>query len=210
MFTVYGPGITNPISLEKLFVYPAVAKAAAIAPKQAIKPDTNTGSPSTVAFRSGVLRKQYQSAESDSQRSPSLKATQIMTAPVVSLESHDSVVEALKMMDTEPFRHIPVLSPDYRLVGMISDRDILRCSCGSGSLCIHCAEDKQNILIESIMKSPVLSAGLDTDARHIARLFVEQRIGAMPVADQGQLLGIITRSDILRAVMVHFELNLWM
>jgi len=52
-------------------------------------------------------------------------------------------------------------------------------------------------LIESIMISPVLSAGLNTDARHIARLFVEQRIGAMPVADQGQLLGIITRSDIL-------------
>ncbi len=210
MFTVYGPGITNPVPLEKLFVQPGVKKAVPVAPKQAVEEEGAAGSSQYSAFRSVMAKQQYQAANSVSSRSPALKASQIMTEPVVSLQSHASVDAALHMIDASPFRHIPVLSQDYRLVGMVSDRDILRCRCNSTAECISCSNDKQHILIESIMISPVLSAELHTDARHIARLFVEQRIGAMPVADQGQLLGIITRSDILRAVMVHFDLNLWL
>jgi len=210
MFTVYGPGITNPVPLEKLFVRPAVTKTAAVAPKQRIKAGTGGDLDTASAYRSAQAKQYYQAAQSVSHRSPSLKAAQIMIEPVISLQSNDSVAVALNMIGTHSFRHIPVLSPDYHLVGMVSDRDILRCRCGTGAVCIHCAEDKKHILIESIMKSPVLSAGLSTDARHIARLFVEQRIGAMPVADHGLLVGIITRSDILRAVMVHFDLSLWL
>ncbi len=60
------------------------------------------------------------------------------------------------------------------------------------------------------MKDHVLSASADTDARYIARLFVEQRIGALPMMnDQQRLAGMITRSDILKAVMIHFDLSLW-
>jgi len=73
------------------------------------------------------------------------------------------------------------------LVGMLSDRDIVRCMCGSGSACLHCSKDKQEILIDSIMTSPVLTADINTDARHIARLFVERKIGAIPVMDENTL-----------------------
>ncbi|MFV2031347.1 MAG: CBS domain-containing protein [Gammaproteobacteria bacterium] len=59
------------------------------------------------------------------------------------------------------------------------------------------------------MKSPVLTASEDTDVRYIARLFVEQRIGALPIVADGELKGIVTRSDVLSAVMRHFVLQLW-
>lgn len=60
------------------------------------------------------------------------------------------------------------------------------------------------------MTSNVLSASSDTDVRYIARLFVENRIGAMPVVlKNGNLAGIITRSNILDAVMRHFNMELW-
>ena len=63
--------------------------------------------------------------------------------------------------------------------------------------------------IEQLMTQPVLAANVDTDVRYIARLFVERRIGAMPVAKEGQLMGIVTRSDVLGAVMRHYTLELW-
>jgi len=210
MFTIYGPGITNPVPLEKLFVRPAVTKPAAITPEQAIKASTDTAYSPPTAYPTAIGNQKYQHAESPADQSPSLKAAQIMRTPVVSITSDASISEALDILDSAGFRHIPVLSPDSELVGMISDRDILQCMCGTEATCIHCASDKQGISIASIMTGSVLSTAVETDARHIARLFVEQRIGAMPVMENEQLVGIITRSDILRAVMVHFDLDLWL
>jgi len=210
MFTVYGPGVTDPITLDNLFVRPLVTKTAAIAAKQAIKEGADHGSSPASAYRSAMGKQKYQAAERAPERRPLLKAAQLMTAPVTYMLSTAPVSEALELLSTQAFRHFPVLSPDQQLVGMVSDRDIVRCMCGSGSVCVHCAEDKQEILIESMMKTHVLSASVETDARHIARLFVEQRIGAMPITENDQLVGMITRSDILRAVMVNFDLNLWL
>ncbi|MDQ6999236.1 MAG: CBS domain-containing protein [Mariprofundus sp.] len=209
MFTVYGPGATDPIPLERLFVRPAVTKPAAISAMQGIKAKTNANVHSGSESHSAAGLQQYHSAETIREKNPSLKAVQIMTTSVVYVLSSASVAVALKELESSQFRHIPVLSDEYQLVGMISDRDIVRCMCGSGNVCVHCAKDKQEIRIETIMKGNVLSASVDTDARYIARLFVEQRIGAMPITDEGQLVGMITRSDILKAVMVHFDLNLW-
>jgi len=210
MFTVYGPGVTNPIALEKLFVRPAVTKTTAVAAKQAIKAGYDNGSSPASAYRSAVGKQKYQAAERATERRPLLKAAQLMTVPVTYILSTASVSEALELLSSGTFRHFPVLSPEHQLIGMVSDRDIVRCMCGSGSICVHCAEDKQEILVESMMKGNVLSASVETDARHIARLFVERRIGAMPITENDQLVGMITRSDILRAVMVNFDLNLWL
>jgi len=211
MFTVYGPGLTNMIPLEQLFVRPAVTKTAAIAAQQAIKSKKGTHFSLSSAFdhHSGKGVQKYQSAESLGEKSSSLKAMHIMTAPVVYLLSSATVSEVLTTLEVGGFRHVPVLSAEHQLVGMISDRDIVRCMCGSGSVCVHCSKDKQEMSVEMIMKGNVLSASVDTDARHLARLFVEQRIGAVPITDKGLLVGMITRSDILRAVMVHFDLNVW-
>ena len=208
MFTVYGPGITDPVSLERLLVRPAVRKTAAVAGQQAIKAETQ-GSAHPAASQLAGGQQKYQQAERDKAPRAELKAGQIMSTPVRYILSTHSLPEALKMLEQADFRHFPVLSPERQLIGMISDRDIVRCLCGSDSTCMHCAEDKQEILVASMMKDHVLSAHIDTDARHIARLFVEQRIGAMPITEHDQLVGMITRSDILRAVMVHFDLNLW-
>jgi len=190
-------------------VRPAVTKAAAITPEQAIKASGNTGYPPGSAHRAVLGQKKYRAAASAVDQTPSLKAAQIMSSPVVSVSSNASVYEALEMLESGGFRHIPVLSLELKLVGMISGRDIVKCMCGTETVCVHCASEKQDILIENVMTGHVLSSNIGTDARHIARLFVEQRIGSMPVMDRDQLVGIITRSDILRAVMVHFDLNLW-
>ena len=54
-----------------------------------------------------------------------------------------------------------------------------------------------------------VTADVDTGARYITQLFVEQRIGAMPVATDIVLRGIITRSDVPGALMRHYVLESW-
>ena len=159
--------------------------------------------------KSEMGKQRYMAAESFSEQSKSLKAEQVMSTPIVYLLSSATVSVALETLSSNEIRHIPILSSEHQFVGMISDRDIIRCMCGSGSVCVHCSKGKSNLFVESIMKGDVLSASVETDARHIARLFVEQRIGAIPITKDDVPVGIITRSDILKAVMVHFDLNLW-
>jgi acetoin utilization protein AcuB len=136
-------------------------------------------------------------------------AEQIMISPVLTLEPQTTIDAALTLFRTKPIRHLPVVSSAGLLVGMVSERDVLR----------HLARDTQSDAapsrqdrggrIEHLMTSPVLTASEDTDIRYIARLFVEQRVGALPIVTAGELKGIIARSDVLNAVMRHFALELW-
>lgn len=210
MFIAYGPGITNPILLEKLFVKPAVVKVAKAAKTKKLKQEKTLGYDSSVsAYRSEIARKAYQTEESALPQKSSLKASQIMTSPVMSLQAHIPAREAVAILNENDFRHIPVLSNQNQLVGMVSDRDVYRCMCGSNAICLHCSSDKESVLVEHVMKDQVLAASVDVDARYIARLFVEERVGAMPIVENDQLVGIVTRSDILKAVMLHFNLDIW-
>jgi len=210
MFIAYGPGITNPIALENIFVKPAVVKTSKVIKDKGITgEDSLHDDSSSSAYRSERARKVYQSEESALPSKLSLKASQIMTAPVISLEASVSAREAVKTLEASGFRHIPVLSDQNQLIGMVSDRDVYRCMCGSDVGCLHCSSDKAEVRVEHIMKDQVLAASVDVDARYIARLFVEERVGAMPVVENNQLVGIVTRSDILKAVMLHFSLDVW-
>jgi acetoin utilization protein AcuB len=210
MFIAYGPGITNPIALEKLFVKPAVAKVSRTPKSRNITDEDSLHDDSSAStYRSERARKAYQSEESALPSKLSLKASQIMTTPVISLQACARAREAVKTLETSGFRHIPVLSHQNQLVGMVSDRDIYRCMCGSDAVCLHCSSDKEGVLVENVMKDQVLAASADVDARYIARLFAEQRVGAMPIVENDQLVGIVTRSDILKAVMLHFSLDVW-
>ncbi len=146
---------------------------------------------------SDIVQQSYQSVEHDSDNHHVVLASEIMVTPVEVLSDTAMISEAISLFHAKQFRHVPVVSKDQSLVGMISDRDILRYS---GS---------QFNEVTKVMKTDVVSASSDTDVRYIARLFVEGKIGAMPIIDSGKLTGILTRSDILRAVMKNFHIGLW-
>ncbi len=129
-------------------------------------------------------------------------AEQIMTSPVITLSPESTVGQAFKLFHDYKFRHVPVTTSDYKLQGIISDRDILRIL---GRTC----EENSSSKISEVMISEVLTASRKTDIRYIIRLFVENRIGSMPVMDERKLVGMITRSDILKAVLKHYEIELW-
>ena len=135
-------------------------------------------------------------------------AEEIMTGPVVSLSPDADLVDTWKLLCEKRFRHVPVVSKEGALVGIVSDRDILL------RAALIAAAETANMshpggTIREIMQTRVLTSGPTTEIRQIARVFFQERIGAMPIVDgQGKLAGMITRSDILRALIDHDMIGL--
>jgi acetoin utilization protein AcuB len=138
-----------------------------------------------------------------------LHAGQIMTSPVVSLSPQQTASDALAIFQESAFRHLPVVGDDNKLAGIISDRDVLHYFGGISQDYRFQVPNRSDRPVEQLMQSPVLTATGDTDVRYIARLFVDQRIGSMPIVTESTLVGIVTRSDVLSAVMRNFVLELW-
>ena len=145
------------------------------------------------------------------ERGPALHAHQIMTSPVITLTPDVSITQAWRLFRERRFRHIPVLGNDKKIFGIISDRDLLRYAATSGSVPPYSDTAPESATsIESMVKTRVIVSSRDTEIREIAKILFEQRVGAMPVVgENGQLEGIITRSDILRTLINHAPLELW-
>lgn len=158
----------------------------------------------------GIASQTYKEVKAASDNKPAVLANEIMSSPVDVLPPSASIAVALAIFHDKGFRHLPVVSPEQGLVGILSDRDVLRYMSGITSTYNKTIAHDITGKVSDLMTSNVLSATSDTDVRYIARLFVENRIGAMPVVQEnGNLSGIITRSNILDAVMRHFNMAVW-
>lgn len=185
-----------------------VSKATAIQPvgheNQAPKQQPNQGSSS---FQSRL----YEQAQAFSQASPStLMARDIMASPVTTLPLTASLAQAWDLVKNKRFRHIPIQTPDGKLVGILSDRDLSRGTVDSALAGIKGSAYLAKITIEAYVNHPVLVAAPEATLLAIAHVLLEERIGAIPiVSGENELLGMITRSDILRLIVSHPHFEQW-
>ena len=214
-FIVIGPGIHDPIKLDTLFDRRTVEKPGAVSPKRRI--ETNDPFDPAQNYPDVLIRRDrdqafaaYQQVEALHEEKPVVVARQIMSSPVVTLKEQATVDEAVALFHARRFRHVPVTADGGDLIGMISDRDLLHALSGLNERYERqrAAADVHD-RVTALMRSPVLTAVENTDVRLIARLFVEYHIGAVPVLAGQGIAGLITRSDVLRAVMLHYGLELW-
>ena len=139
-------------------------------------------------------------------RQPAVTAAQIMTAPVVTLAPDATLDEAWQLFRTRRFRHVPIAAANGTVAGILSDRDLMReaLARAAGPPATWAAS------VREVMATDVLTARPEATIRQVARVLFDERIGAMPIVDaSGVLAGILTRSDILRAVLGSAPLELW-
>lgn len=154
-------------------------------------------------------------------RQPALTAAHIMTAPVLTLPVDASVREALALMGARAIRHVLVTSAEGALVGLVSDRDLPRLVVdplqgpapdspvgADGSAPGHLLPPLDAEL-RAVMSTRLLTAPPDTHIREIAQVMVDERVSCVPVLDQDRLVGIVTSTDVLRAVVTRSPLDLW-
>lgn len=156
----------------------------------------------------------YQNSNSKENKAKLIKqAKDIMTSPVISLSLISTIDQAWDLFQKHGFRHIPVLSSEQKVMGIVSDRDMIRTSA-----LVRQREGRQETetalssasAIKEIMSHQVISASEDTMIREIADLMFRHKLGSVPIVDtENRLKGIITRSDILHAIVNEGPLELW-
>jgi acetoin utilization protein AcuB len=126
-----------------------------------------------------------------------------MTREPITINDDTSMIKAIHMMKQHRFRRLPVLHQG-KLVGLITDRDLKEASPSKATtLDVHelyylLAE----LQVKEIMTRNPLSVSQGDTVEHAAQLMLEQTISGLPVVDaQGELVGIITQSDVFRAFM---------
>ncbi|HET8530092.1 MAG TPA: CBS domain-containing protein [Methylomirabilota bacterium] len=126
---------------------------------------------------------------------------ELMTGGLTTVHGETSVQEARELMTRKRIRHLPVTSPGGRLVGIITDRDI-RLNLPSPATSLSVGEINHlltKLTVGQVMTRSVITIGPDRPVREGAQLILEHRIGALPVVDDGHLIGILTETDIVRA-----------
>lgn len=145
----------------------------------------------------------------------SVKAVDIMTKTVVTVQPDTSVQEAAKLMAVKEVSGIPVIDSIRRVVGVLSEKDFLsrmgsggpktfmdvvaRCLAAKGCPALAIREKK----VEDIMTSPAITVEQNTSLLEITTLFKAKKINRVPVIDQqGILTGIISREDIVHTSLI--------
>jgi acetoin utilization protein AcuB len=140
------------------------------------------------------------------ERGPLFHARQIMQPEVVTINENASTLYAWQLMGEKRIHQAPVLANNGKLIGIVSERDLLT----SINL------DQKNIVqvldrrVKDVMSSPVVTGTPLTDIRRVASLMLEYDLAGIPImGETDNLVGFISRSDILRVVMVDPPLSLW-
>ncbi len=125
-----------------------------------------------------------------------------MTSPAKSISQDECLLDAALILRSTGFRHLPIVDGD-RLVGIITDRDVQRFA---PSLLSKITQEEYNAIFEDtplakVMTRNPLTVTPTTPLREAAAILHEKKLGCLPVVDNGQLVGILTVTDMLGVLL---------
>ena len=125
-----------------------------------------------------------------------------MTKSMITIKPKDTLRHARERLAKYRINQIPVVIND-KLVGIVTDRDV-RDAYPSSLRLFHgkdIDEFGDSHIVEEVMTYNVVAISPQTSLREAAQRLRRQRFGALPVVENGKLVGIITRSDLLDAML---------
>ncbi len=132
-----------------------------------------------------------------------LSVSDLMTSDVEKLTSNNSVLEAYDLMAERHFRHLPIVDEDDALVGLVTERDLLRHVLAQVED-MPLSEQRQlleTIKIAEVMNSDPEFAEPGDDLASAGRTLIEQKFGCLPVCEGNKLVGILTETDFVKHVV---------
>jgi CBS domain-containing protein len=126
---------------------------------------------------------------------------EIMTAKPITIDPEMPMLQARQRMADARIRHLVVVD-DARVVGIVTDRDI-RLNLPSPATSLSVWELNYllaQLTVGGVMSKTVIVVEPDRPVAEAARIMMDHKIGALPVVEEGRLVGIITESDFVRAM----------
>jgi acetoin utilization protein AcuB len=131
-----------------------------------------------------------------------------MTTEVITLDPDQTLLKAMTLIQQKRIRHLPVVKGG-KVVGIITERDVRKAGASdSSSLSIFELNYLMDqIKVSSFMIKKVITVTPDEPIEAAAKLIYDHKIGALPVVDETQLVGLITKSDILETFIEVLGIN---
>ena len=125
-----------------------------------------------------------------------------MMSALTTIPRASSLLDAAITMRRSSIRHLPIVDGE-KLVGIITERDVLRCS---PSLLSEITQEEYNSIfentpIERVMTRDPMSVTPDSPIRDAILLMLDRKMGCLPVVEGERLDGILTRSDLLNVLL---------
>ncbi len=123
-----------------------------------------------------------------------LFAVDIMTRPVLSARKNASVRDITLQLLSGLFSGVPVTDDEGTVIGIVTEVDILRQ--------IKKGKELGKILAGDIMtKEPIVTVSVTTPVDEVIKTMLDEKITRLPVTEEGKLVGVIARCDLLRTVI---------
>ena len=116
---------------------------------------------------------------------PGGKVRDVMTREVITVKEDRTRQQAARLLSEHRISGLPVVNDANMLVGVVTEYDVIA---------------KNGDRVRDIMTRGVISVSEDTDLEEVSRILVHERIKRLPVLDQGRIIGIISRADLVKEV----------
>lgn len=132
-----------------------------------------------------------------------LKVRDLMTENVYSIQADEDLDKLNELMGEIHVRHVPVVDGDGDIVGLVSQRDLIRSALDTiGAL--PKPQQKEllgNTKVSEIMVSNPETADPDMDIVEAGRIMLDNKWGCLPVSEGNHLIGILTEADFIKYVV---------
>lgn len=213
MFTIYG--LSGPIfqgTLEELGRMPPVMARDPVTPARRVGDQVESGIAPEAGMRAagGAGKSAVEAYRAmlpqELERGPIYHARQVMQRKLIIVNSRDDVTHAWRTLVDHQIHQAPVIDDNYHLVGIVSERNLLTTlNVDHGRV-----RDVLARRVSDVMTTPVVAATVLTDIRRIARVMLERDVDGVPIVnDSGELIGFVSRGDVLRAIVTDPPLSVW-
>lgn len=131
--------------------------------------------------------------------------SQIMAKVLIAVPTTKKISEVNQLFKDYDIRHIPVVETD-RLVGIISNKDILKIGFGAGDIdqeALNAIYDAYKL--EDIMTKDPVVVSEDALIKDVAELFSKQRFHSLPIVNKkDELVGIVTTTDLINYLVAQY------
>ena len=128
---------------------------------------------------------------------------QRMTKKLITITPETPVAEALSFMRQNRVRRLPVTNKRGRLVGIVAEKDLLYASPSPAtSLSVYeVGYLLSKLKVREIMTEELVTVNAAAPLEEAARIMIDNQVSGLPVMESGELVGIITETDIFRTIL---------